>query len=185
MLNDSLLPITAAILCDDEVLIEGQLQPYESKADIINLFRSLKNYFAEVIIITANPKKYEDIGVDVVRELLPNRGPLGSIVSSLLVASFDYIFVLPSTTKIFNKSLIDDFVSKISDIDILFLSVNNSIEPKFAIYAKESLNYLEEALFNSSVTLNSIYELCAKNLKIDTIEIKEDILVGSEINNSR
>ncbi len=173
--NNYPLSITAAIICEDSIADESKLQPYESKADVIKLFHSLKEYFVEVFIITSNPKKYEDIGVDIVREILPGRGPLGSIVSSLLVASCDYIFVLPNDLKPITKDILDDFLKHIKDNDILYLSTDNKIEPKFAIYSKESLNYLEEALFDSTLTLSSIYEVCSRNLKIDTINLKQNV----------
>src|SRR5687768_8399181 len=83
------LPVTGLILCGGRSRRMGRPKaflPYAGRTIIehqLNIFREI---FTEVFLVANEPDTYSHLSVDVVKDILPYRGPLGGILSGLLVA---------------------------------------------------------------------------------------------------
>ncbi|MGD9681552.1 MAG: molybdenum cofactor guanylyltransferase, partial [Candidatus Obscuribacterales bacterium] len=90
------LPLTALILCGGRSRRMGRPKaflPYESSTVIAHIVDTITPIFTEVLLVSNEPESYEDLGVDVVKDILPYRGPMGGILSGLLVAAHEHSFV--------------------------------------------------------------------------------------------
>ncbi len=64
----------------------------KARLSLGHIVSEIKDLFNEVFIVANEVESYEDLGVDVVKDILPHRGPLGGILSGLMTASNHYAF---------------------------------------------------------------------------------------------
>jgi molybdenum cofactor guanylyltransferase len=150
-------PLTALILCGGKSLRMGRPKaflPYKGTTMIAHIIDTVQDIFSEVFLVTNEPQWFEDLGVDIVKDILPHRGPLGGILSGLLVASNQYSFVLACDMPFIDKKLIGEMLCHQQDSDVLVLAHENGIEPLIGIYSKSCIKPMEESLFTKDPTLH-------------------------------
>jgi molybdopterin-guanine dinucleotide biosynthesis protein A len=109
--------------------------------------------FNEVFIVANEVESFEDLGVDVVKDILPHRGPLGGILSGLMTSSNHYAFVMACDMPLIDKRLVRELVSRRQDNDVVVLSHPQGIEPLFGVYSKNCIKPLEESLFAGNLSV--------------------------------
>lgn len=175
------LPMTALILCGGKSLRMGRTKaflPYEGTTMIAHMLSTVRDLFSEVLLVANEPTIFEDLGVDVVKDILPHRGPLGGILSGLLVASHQYSFVLACDMPFVTRRLIREMTCRRDGSDVLVLMHPNGIEPLIGIYSKACIKPLEESLFAGEPSLyNFVSGLNAEAFYYDA---KQD-QTGSEV----
>ena len=63
--------------------------PFAGQTMIEHLHSLCREIFAEILLVTNEPEAVSHLNVDVVKDILPYRGPLGGILSGLLVSKND------------------------------------------------------------------------------------------------
>jgi len=61
---------------------------------IQRVIESLRQLFPEILLVTNSPGEYGELGVPVVRDIVPDQGPLGGIVTAFQNTLNDRIFVV-------------------------------------------------------------------------------------------
>lgn len=151
------LPLTGLILCGGKSRRMGRTKaflPYQGTTMIAHMIKTVRPLFSEVFLVANEPQLFEDLGVDVVKDILPYRGPLGGILSGLLVASHHYSFVLACDLPFVDEKLIEDMASHRYGKDVLVLKHSRGIEPLIGIYSKNCVTSLEESLFAGEPSLH-------------------------------
>jgi len=167
------LPVTAIVLCGGKSRRMGRPKaflPYEGATIIEHVLGIVKDLFAEVFLVANEPESYENLGVDVVKDILPYRGPLGGILSGLLVASHQYTFVIACDMPLVDRKLIREMTACRNGHDVLVLCHSGGIEPLLGLYSKNCIKPLEESLFTGNL---SVQEFLA-GLKAQTFDCPED-----------
>ena len=150
------LPLTALILCGGRSKRMGRPKaflPYGGTTMINHMVNIVRDLFAETFIIANEPEQFEDLEVDVVKDILPYRGPLGGILSGLLVAQYNHAFVIACDMPLIEVSLIRQLVSQREGHDVVVAAHQEGIEPLFGVYSKACIKPLEESLFNGDLSL--------------------------------
>jgi molybdopterin-guanine dinucleotide biosynthesis protein A len=150
------LPVTAIILCGGKSSRMGRPKaflPYENMTMIEHILNTVRDLFQEVLLVANEPEIYESYGVNVVKDILPHRGPLGGILSGLLVSSFSHVFVVACDMPLVNKKLIRELVSRRHGNDVVVLSHKRGVEPLLGVYSKNCVKQLEETLFSGNLSL--------------------------------
>jgi len=127
--------------------------PFEGSTVIGHIVSEIKDLFSEVFIVANEVESFEDLGVDVVKDILPHRGPLGGILSGLMTSSNHYAFVMACDMPLIDKRLVRELVSKRQDNDVVVLSHPHGIEPLFGVYSKNCIKPLEESLFAGNLSV--------------------------------
>lgn len=151
------LPLTALILCGGKSRRMGRPKaflPYEGTTMVAHIINTARDIFNELFLVTNEPQWFEDLGVDIVKDILPYRGPLGGILSGLLVASNQHSFVLPCDMPFIDETLIREMLDNWHNSDVLILAHENGIEPLIGIYSKSCIQPMEESLFTKEPTLH-------------------------------
>jgi len=151
------LPVTGLILCGGRSRRMGRPKaflPYNGSTMISHILDSVRDVFAEVLLIANEPELFSDLDVDVVKDILPYRGPLGGILSGLLVAQHHHSFVLACDMPFVDKRLLREMSMRRHGSDVLVLMHPSGIEPLLGIYSKSCIKPLEEALFAGEPSLN-------------------------------
>ncbi len=118
-----------------------------------HVLNQVRDLFAEVFIVANEPDNYEDFGVDVVKDILPYRGPLGGILSGLLVAKHEYTFVIACDMPFVDKRLIREMTAARHGNDVVVLTHEMGVEPLLGLYSKNCIKPLEESLFAGKLSL--------------------------------
>lgn len=148
------LPLTAAILCGGKSSRMGRSKaflPYEGRTIIEHRFETIKELFAEVVLVANDPESYSQLSVDIVKDIIPNRGPLVGILSALLVAQHEHTFVIACDMPLIDNKLIREMCQHRPGTDVLVLSHEEGIEPLLGIYSKKCIEPLEQAIFEGNL----------------------------------
>ncbi|HIA51646.1 MAG TPA: molybdenum cofactor guanylyltransferase [Candidatus Melainabacteria bacterium] len=150
------LPVTGLILSGGKSKRMGRPKaflPYEGSTVIGHIVHEIKDLFNEIFIVANEVESFEDLGVDVVKDILPHRGPLGGILSGLMTSSNHYAFVMACDMPLIDKRLVRELVSRRQDNDVVVLSHPQGIEPLFGVYSKNCIKPLEESLFAGNLSV--------------------------------
>src|SRR5947207_39916 len=80
------LPITGLILCGGKSSRMGRPKaflPFAGRTIVEHLLDTAQEMFNEVFLVANEPESFCHLSVDVVKDILPYRGPLGGILSGL------------------------------------------------------------------------------------------------------
>lgn len=150
------LPVTGLILSGGKSKRMGRPKaflPFEGSTVIGHIVSEIKDLFSEIFIVANEVESFEDLGVDVVKDILPHRGPLGGILSGLMTSSNHYAFVMACDMPLIDKRLVRELVSRRQDNDVVVLSHPQGIEPLFGVYSKNCIKPLEESLFAGNLSV--------------------------------
>lgn len=150
------LPMTAIILCGGKSNRMGRPKaflPYENTTMIEHILNTVRDLFQEVLLVANEPETFESFGVNVVKDILPYRGPLGGILSGLLVSSYPHTFVVACDMPLVNKRLIREIASRRHGNDVVVLSHKRGVEPLIGVYSKNCIKQLEETLFSGNLSM--------------------------------
>ena len=119
---------------------------------IDRLVEGLQQIFPEVIIVANTPGLYENLGVRVVPDLIPDKGSLGGIYTAATIASHPWAFVMACDMPFFNPALIQYLGSLIDDWDAV-APYTDDWEPLYALYAKTCLPYMERQVHSDNLKI--------------------------------
>lgn len=142
-----------------------------------HVLNQVRDLFAEIFIIANEPDNYEDLGVDVVKDILPYRGPLGGILSGLLVAKHEYTFVIACDMPFVDKRLIREMTAARHGNDVVVLTHDMGVEPLLGLYSKNCIKPLEESLFAGNLSLQEFLT----GLKAHSFEYDSDNKSADEL----
>lgn len=113
---------------------------------IENTISELKKFCSEIIIVTNEPELYNNLGVKVITDVIPRRGPLSGIHAGLLAAGNFQSFVVACDMPFINGELARYMVEHATDCDVLVPQVGDYLQPLFAVYSKNCLPPIESCL---------------------------------------
>lgn len=167
------LDLTALILCGGRSRRMGRPKaflPFSGTTMVNHILAQVKDMFAETFLVTNEPESYEDFDVDVVKDILPYRGPLGGILSGLLVSQHSHAFVIACDMPLVTPRLIRELCQRRFDHDVIVTSHGGGVEPLLGVYAKTCIKPLEESLFNGDLALRDFLS----GLDTSTYDLGED-----------
>jgi molybdopterin-guanine dinucleotide biosynthesis protein A len=147
------------IKIEGAVIIEKNLKLFE-------------DIFDEVFISTNMPEKYFYLGVPLIGDAIPSRGPMSGIYSSLINAKGDCIFVIACDMPFVKRDIIS-FICKRhrevfkggfhrgdlespSCIDATVPIYNGEPQPLPGVYCKTTLSYLEDCVLNEKTSMRRL-----------------------------
>lgn len=144
------LPLTGIVLCGGKSTRMGRPKaflPFGGKTMIEHRYQAMRELFAEVFLVANEPELYDHLSVDVVKDIIPNRGPLVGILSGLLVCQFEHVFVIACDMPLVDNRLMRQMASQRQGTDVLVLAHSGGIEPLIGVYSRRCIQPLEEAVF--------------------------------------
>jgi molybdopterin-guanine dinucleotide biosynthesis protein A len=109
--------------------------------------RRLREVFNRVILSTNTPEQYCYLGLPMVGDIIPVRGPMTGILSALSLPDVSEVFVtacdMPDINGILVKYIADKWQSRYDAVIPFF---NNEPQPLLGVYAKGVAQRMEEAL---------------------------------------
>lgn len=126
-----------------------------------------KMLFDEVIIVTNTPEDYEYCNVKMVKDIVPNCGPLGGIYTGILEAKNPYCFVSACDMPFINIDIIK-YIIDIKGYDIVVPIVHGRYEPLFALYSRSCISVLKKQLEDRKLSIKDIFKVCSvKEIQVE------------------
>lgn len=172
------LDLTALILCGGRSKRMGRPKaflPFGGTTMINHILTNVKDMFAETFLVSNEPESFEDFDVDVVKDILPYRGPLGGILSGLLVSQHSHAFVIACDMPLITPKMIRELCQRRFEHDVVVASHDEGIEPLLGVYSKNCIKSLEESLFNGDLALKDFLS----GLNSVTFDLEEETKEGS------
>ncbi len=100
--------------------------------------------FDELVVAVANPRRYawEGIGVRVIVDRVPNRGPASALEQALREIRFDRAFVCSCDVPFVNGDLARKLCEMLGDDDALIPHVDGKLQTLHAVYRKKCAKVL-------------------------------------------
>lgn len=124
----------------------------------------LEDIFEEVLISSNQPELYLRYNYPVVTDIIPGKGPLGGLYSSLKAAKYDYVFLAACDMPFLNKEGICFLAEKLDDYDIVIPYALSRLHPLHAFYSRRILDLVERNLKNERLRIVELLPECRSNV---------------------
>ncbi len=122
------------------------LLPYQGGRFIESVHRCLADVFEEILVVTNTPEAYGFLPCRKVPDLLTGMGVLSGVHSGLCHSVNPRVFVVACDMPHLNPELIRHLALQSAGSDVLMPESDNGVEPLHAVYHKECLPFIEDAL---------------------------------------
>jgi molybdopterin-guanine dinucleotide biosynthesis protein A len=136
---------------------------------IESLISKLAPLFNKIIIVANDPEKYLAFDLQVVADLIPEKGPLGGIYTGLSFSDETYNFVIACDMPCVNSDLVS-YMAELEGYDAVIPKIGENIEPLHALYSKDCINAIKDQLDRGELKIRSLLP----HLKVKYLE--EDII---------
>jgi len=128
--------------------------------------------FNELIIVTDNPDLYGKYGIRTIKDIIPQRGPLGGIYTGLLFSKNHYNFVTACDMPFLNPDLVHYMVEEINGYDLAVPEYGDQLQTLCAIYSKNCIELIKEDLSRDNLKITHFFRNVKQRL-ITEEEVKE------------
>lgn len=153
------LPVTGLILCGGKSKRMGRPKaflPYGGRTIVEHLINNFSQLFDEVFLVANEPDAFSQMTIDVVKDILPNRGPVCGILSGLLVAKHEHVFVAACDMPLVDKKLVREMSRIRRAHDVVVLGHDGVVEPLLGFYSKACVKSLEDTLFSGKSAVHDV-----------------------------
>jgi len=137
----------------------------------------LSKSFSEVIIVSNDPDLYGYLGVRIVTDIIPGRGPLSGIHSGLVKASYEDCFIIPCDMPFISGEIGKKLIEFAQGFDGVVPQQNGKLEPLCAIYKKNCIQAIEDCLLRDQRKILDFYSL----VKLRFIEVSQWFMETSRV----
>jgi FdhD protein len=134
------------------------LLPYQGGRFIEAIHRRMAALFREVLIVTNTPELFDFLPCRKVPDLIPGMGALSGIHSGLRHSDTAHIFAVACDMPHLSPALIRHLASLAEGCDVVVPETGKGLEPMHAIYGKNALRPMEEALHAGKGRIVSFFD---------------------------
>jgi molybdopterin-guanine dinucleotide biosynthesis protein A len=116
------------------------------KTNIERIADTLNVSFNDIILVANHPEDYEFLGLTMVSDHYPDKGPLAGIHAGLLASKFDTNFVVACDMPFVSVDLAELLVKKCSDYDAVIPVINGVQHPLFAVFHKRVTDVIAQSI---------------------------------------
>lgn len=145
------LAMTGLLLCGGKSRRMGtpkSFLAYGKSTFVEERLRSMKQLFQQVLLVASSPGDFDNLDVDVVKDIIPQRGPLVGILSGLLVCQYESVFVIACDMPLVDNKLIRTICAQRHGRDVVVLRHREGIEPLLGVYSRNLVAPLEKFIFS-------------------------------------
>lgn len=137
----------------------------------------LKPLVADIIIVANQPGSYNSLGVQVVTDIIPQRGPLSGIHAGLKASRYQYNFVVACDMPFLEPSLISYLLECSPGFDVVVPRMGNYLQPLHAVYSRVCFQPIEENLLANRRQIISFYD----KVRVKYVDV-DRLLTEAELN---
>lgn len=138
---------------------EKALIPLAGKPMIDHIIAAFDGLFAEVIIVSNQPRLYFDRDATIVTDLIDTRSSLTGIHAGLFYSLCNDVFICACDTPLIRPALIATLLDARQDgIDVVVPQTPSGLEPLCAVYAQRCLNPIEHRLKRGDYRIRRFFD---------------------------
>jgi len=152
--------VTGAILAGGNSSRMGRdkaLLPWNGKPLISHAAETLRALFQDVCICGGTGDRYGFLGLPVLPDIVPQRGPLGGIHTALSYALPASVFVLSCDMPLVSRSLIEYILKFPSSAPTKVAAPHGRIQPLCGVYHTSCLPLIEQELKHRRLKLMEVF----------------------------
>ena len=129
-----------------------------NKVIIEEISAKLSRMFPKIMVVTNSLNPYCYRGLEVVKDILPDKGALGGIYSGLVASETHYNFVLACDMPFISLDLIEYMRKNAEGYDVVIPKLNNYFQPLHAIYSKDCIQPIKEQLHRNDLQVFGFFD---------------------------
>jgi molybdopterin-guanine dinucleotide biosynthesis protein A len=125
---------------------------------IEHMLKEIKKVFSNVMIVANHPQDFRFSGIQVIEDIIPEKGPLGGIYTGLVKSKTKYIFVFACDMPFVNIKLVKYMLGLKKRYDVLVPYISNrGYETLHAIYSTRCIKYIERMINREKLKVVDFY----------------------------
>jgi molybdopterin-guanine dinucleotide biosynthesis protein A len=167
------MSVSAAIMAGGKSKRMGQDKAW-IELDGEPLIRRVANVLALVadeVVVVANDRRYESLGLPVVRDRYPDGGALGGIATGVSVATHDTVLVAACDMPFLSAEVWRVILAHRGDADVVIPRIGGEYETLHALYTKACLPHMARSLAENRLRVISFFDQ-VRVLALDEPELR-------------
>ena len=167
--------VTAVILAGGRSRRMGEdkaFLPFPDTPLIGVVFGRLSGLFEKIMIIANDTRRYEKYPCEVIKDIIPGKGPLGGLYTALSFSGTGYSFVTACDMPFLNRELIKHIVGSAGGYDVVIPEFNGRLRPLCAVYSKNCLKIVEKSISGDDFRITGLLPF----LKVRAVKEKESVV---------
>jgi len=140
-----------------------------SKILIDQIVEKVSELSNEIIIVTNTLKNFNYLNVELVKDVIINKGSLGGIYSGLSIAKNNSILVVACDMPFLNTSLLKHIISYSQEYDVVIPKIDKFFEPLHATYSKKCLKPMKNLIDTNNLKIIDFFS----EVNVKFVEKKE------------
>jgi molybdopterin-guanine dinucleotide biosynthesis protein A len=178
----SLYPsISALVLAGGHSRRMGQdkaLLIFEGEYLIQRIVRQLKPLFDEILVITGETKRHEELlDVPVLADVIMQKGPLGGLYTGLKICRHDWAFVIACDMPFVQPKIIERLINERGEAPIVAFEIGIYRTHMLALYHNSCLPEIKKRIISNELSLYGLFTA----LPVKLISEQEARRVDSEL----
>lgn len=128
------------------------------KTNIERIAETLKVHFDDIILVTNDPETFQFLGLKMVRDLYPGKGPLAGIQAGLKASNYDVNFIVACDMPFVSGPLAKTLVGSSGNYDAVIPVINGRQHPLFAVYRKKIVTQVEKNLVDDRLAIKGLLD---------------------------
>ena len=141
--------IAGAVLAGGKSLRFGKNKAFQKlggKRFIDLAIESLLPFCDPVMVVAGEIEPYLDTGVMLVKDIIPNQGPLGGIYTALLLSPAEWVFVKATDMPFLVPEMASLIIGAKNGFDVVVPKMNDYYDPLLAMYNRRCLPVIARQL---------------------------------------
>jgi len=138
---------------------------------IEELLSGIEEHFEEISIVANDTKRYDGMGFRVLKDIRPDKGPLGGIHTALVNASAPHVFVFSCDMPLVSAPLIKHMSEGVGDADVVVPLFKKTFEPLHAIYSRSCIGPIAGQIDKEDLTVKNLFS------RVNTKIIDEETVI--------
>lgn len=116
--------------------------------------------FEKVLIVTPHPARFKPLDgkmVNIVKDVVCEKGPLGGIYTGLCHSQDEYNFVCGCDMPFLNPHLLRFMALMAENVDVLVPVIGGFLEPLHSIYSKRCIRHIKEHLILDDLKIKNFF----------------------------
>ncbi|MDR4504454.1 MAG: molybdenum cofactor guanylyltransferase [Candidatus Scalindua sp.] len=149
----------------NKALIEIEGKPFiEKQIDLLG------EIFDDIIISANTPSEYAFLHKPVIKDLYPEKGPLGGIYTGLMESNSPYTFFLACDMPFVELPLIRYLRGLVGGADVVVPKSERGLEPLHAFYSKRCIEPIKNELDRNNLRIISFFsEVTVKIVELNSL----------------
>jgi molybdenum cofactor guanylyltransferase len=128
------------------------------KTTIERMVDTLKIYFDDIILVTNEMESYQFLGVKMVSDHYPGKGPLAGFHAGLMASDYDVNFITACDMPFISGELAATLVNMIDHHDALVPVINGKMQTLCGVFQKKNVTKIEECIENGRLPIKQLLD---------------------------